>query len=83
MLHFLTLRMKVIQDKIKQFSNGPKTQPADHISIADECVLDPNNISGARYHNVTTFGVDGCFGFPNVRDKPKSASLSIPPSRMD
>ena len=65
-----------------RFKLIPKTHPADHMSIADECVLDPNKISGARYQRVTTFGVDGCFGLPKVRDKPKSASFSIPPSKL-
>ena len=74
--------MLIVWYNIIDISNFPKTHPADHMSIADECVLEPNKISGARYHRVTTFGVDGCFGFPKVRDKPKSASFSIPPSKL-
>ena len=30
----------------------PKIQPTDHISTALEYLVEPNNISGARYHLV-------------------------------
>lgn len=48
-------------------------QPTAHISIAVVCVFEPNKISGARYHKVTTLEVIFSGGTLNVLANPKSA----------
>lgn len=45
----------------------------NHISTAVVYVEAPKSNSGARYHNVTTLGVIGFSGVPNLRASPKSA----------
>ena len=53
--------------------SSPRMHPTAHISIAVVCVFEPNKISGARYHKVTTLGVKFLLGIPKVRARPKSA----------
>ena len=54
--------------------------PTDHISTALLYLVEPNKISGARYHLVATYSVKT--GYPcyplhiNERAKPKSATLT-------
>ena len=56
-----------------------KMQPIDHISTAVLYTFCPKRISGALYHRVTTSWVYDFNGRPNVRARPKSASLICSP----
>lgn len=58
----------------------PKIQPTDHISTALEYLVEPNNISGARYHLVATYSVKTgstpfSLGQLMERASPKSATF--------
>lgn len=55
-----------------------KMVPTAHVSTGKAYVLQPNKISGARYHKVTTSCVKGRIGGTNARASPKSASFSLP-----
>lgn len=50
-------------------------QPTDHMSIAVVYSLAPSSSSGARYQSVTTSWVISPSGSPNLRARPKSATL--------
>lgn len=52
--------------------------PILQISTGVEYSIDPSNISGARYHKVTTSWVYGLIGIEKVLAKPKSAILIVP-----
>jgi hypothetical protein len=55
-----------------------KMVPTAQMSTGKAYVLQPNKISGARYHKVTTSCVKGRIGGTNARANPKSASFSLP-----
>ncbi len=55
-----------------------KIHPTDHISIGVQYSEEPNKISGALYHKVTTSWVKGLIGIEKVLDNPKSAILHYP-----
>lgn len=59
--------------------NSPNIHPTDHISTALEYLVDPNKISGARYHLVATYSVrTGSPWFLQSIDRasPKSATFA-------
>lgn len=59
-------------------TNSAKMHPNDQMSIGVEYSKDPNRISGALYHRVTTSCVYGLIGIEKVLARPKSAIFTVP-----